>query len=181
MVGSLSPEDIRRIRSGALIESGIIVGDARTGASQAYKINSKLSENTKDLILSGDWDTMSDDEKALLLSQSQKITNKGYYAAGNAIPKQPKSKDEKEKEKAQNQAEFNKLLEEEYKLRLKIIELKTKMENSNDDGEKNALGKIINSQESKLNDIEKRRDKLSKSAGLRGKKGEAFRNEAEEL
>lgn len=181
LVNSLTEEDINRIRNGARIESGVVVGDSRGGASQAYKISGSVTSDIKDMVMGGDWEKLSPDQIAALLSMQQKITSPDFYKEGNYVapkkePEKPKTKDDKEAEKKKNQEDFVKLLEQEYKLRLKIAELKGKKALSTNDEEKKNLETLIGYNEGLLNKKVAEREKAGKKAGLRGKSGEVYKN-----
>lgn len=181
LVNSLTEEDINRIRNGARIESGVVVGDSRGGASQAYKISGSITSDIKDMVMGGDWEKLSPDQIAALLSMQQKITSPDFYKEGNYVapqkePEKPKTKDDKEAEKKKNQEDFVKLLEQEYKLRLKIAELKGKKALSTNDEEKKNLETLIGYNEGLLNKKVAEREKAGKKAGLKGKSGESYKN-----
>ena len=181
LVNSLTQEDINRIRNGARIESGVVVGDSRSGASQAYKISGSITGDIKDMVMGGDWEKLSQDQIAALLSMQQKITSPDFYKEGNYVapkkePEKPKTKDDKEAEKKKNQEDFVKLLEQEYKLRLKIAELKGKKALSTNDEEKKNLETLIGYNEGLLNKKVDEREKAGKKAGLKGKSGEVYKN-----
>lgn len=167
LLNGFTAEDIAKLRKkNTKIESGLVVADSETGSTRAFQLESNIADPVRNLVLGGNWDKYTQDEKSLILSQAQKITQSGYYLKGIDASQ---TKEQKEADKKAKQEAFNKALEEEYKIRFKIEELKAKQGKAPSEDEKKNYQTLLDYQGTLLKNQEKEVGKVGKGVSSRYK------------
>ena len=147
------------------IQGGVVVSNSRTGETQAYDIASNITNNILK-ILENMTGVRTAADNVTLLGQAQIHQEGGYYIPGKKIPQ---TKEQKEADKKAKQEAFNKALEEEYKIRFKIEELKAKQGNASSENEKKNYQTLIDYQETLRENQEKEVKKAGKGVSSRYK------------
>ena len=147
------------------IQGGVVVSNSKTGETQAYDIVSNITNNILK-ILENMTGVRTAADNVTLLGQAQIHQEGGYYIPGKKIPQ---TKEQKEADKKAKQEAFNKALEEEYKIRFKIEELKAKQGKAPSEDEKKNYQTLLDYQGTLLKNQEKEVRKAGKGVSSRYK------------
>ena len=126
----ITPDTAKVLRSGATIETSIIVVDPATGASQAYAIGADRDKykQISNMLLSGDTSPLTAEQKTVLRGGAKQLTSADYFKPGvsseerKSIEDQTKSAISNE-QRNESQKEYNTLVSEEFKLKKEIAAL----------------------------------------------------------
>ena len=129
----ITPNVARTLRSGATIETSIVVIDPATGAAQAYAIGSDRDKykQIQKILLSGDTSQLTTEERAVLKGGARQLTSADYFKPG-VSPNEKTSIETRKNDRAQestaersaNENEYNQLLTEQFEILNRIVKVK---------------------------------------------------------